>query len=208
MKATNAPVELNPFPDPDEINAGGLNRSPSLDDSFFRFSLVLRPDLDPDEHLLPIHEGPWSADGKEWFHAKMSFVQGDPAMSTTAASEAVGSRNGRATGGAAGNLFGTLLGCKSNAEGAGSENETRKAGLSVTLRPEGGGERSVRWEQQAREAMAVEDNTSMLVGRSMARLEREAKGRERALEEGRASSRLVPEIFAAKVSKKTPQINV
>ncbi|CAN0232236.1 unnamed protein product, partial [Ectocarpus sp. 12 AP-2014] len=61
--AVKAPVDR-------DLLRGKLQQQNSPEHSPSDFVLVLRPDIDSDEHLLPIHESPWTPDGKTWFQAK------------------------------------------------------------------------------------------------------------------------------------------
>lgn len=161
------------------------------------FSLVLRPDIGGDEHLLPIHEGPWTPDGSAWFQAKISLLQGSaqPAVSAvpTAAKPTTGGLELPRRGG-----------CRQAGGGAESEGLDQElggggsTGLSVTLRPEGEGQRRARLEGEATAAMVLEDERSRRVGGGVSRLEREAASKAGAAEEERRSSRLAVAVFAAK----------
>ena len=144
------------------------------------FSLVLRPDIGGDEHLLPIHESPWTPDGKTWFQAKISLLQ-DDTPSAVAATQ---------TGGEV----------ASGAEKKVPEQEVGGgAGLSVTLRPEGAGQRRLRLERESAAVMALEDERSRQVGEGMSRLEKEAAGRLKMVEENRRAATLAAAVFTVKV---------
>ncbi|CBN77134.1 hypothetical protein Esi_0036_0099 [Ectocarpus siliculosus] len=198
--AINAPVDRDPL-------RGTLQQQHSPELSPSDFVLVLRPDIDSDEHLLPIHESPWTPDGKTWFQAKVSLLQGAPAASApVAAVTAVGPR-GSHTNGERGRGAGLLpLGrnhtCSSVGEGSkplkNEELGEKSGGLSVTLRPEGAGQRRARLEREAIAAMAHEDQRSRLVGRGVSRLDKEAAGRAAAVEEARRSSRLAAAVFTTR----------
>lgn len=159
------------------------------------FSLVLRPDIDSDEHLLPIHESPWTPDGKVWFQAKISLLQ-DDAPSEVAVPPAGG-------GGVAGGSGVPLYGEQRRGGGAESKVSNQElgggAGLSVTLRPEGVGQRRARLEREAVAAMASEDDRSRQVGKGMSRLEKEAAGRSGLVEESRRAASLAAAVFTVKV---------
>lgn len=184
MEATNAPVDPEPLPEPLEA-ADGENGASS------QISLVLRPDIGSEEHLLPLHEAPWTPDGREWFHAKISLLQG----------VAVGGKPARDSSRDSNIARETNSGRPQKREG-----ENRQfvdecgAGLSVTLRPEGVGQRRLRFERQVSVEMALEDELSRLVGRSVARLEKEEKDRKRAAEEARVSAIIAAAVVSVKVS--------
>ena len=75
MTATNAPVDPDPLPEAKIKEEGEAQQFQSHDKQFWsEFSLVLRPDIGPDEHLAPIYETPWTADGKTWYDAKISLL--------------------------------------------------------------------------------------------------------------------------------------
>lgn len=159
------------------------------------FSLVLRPDIGSDEHLLPIHESPWTPDGKVWFQAKISLLQDD-------ASSAIAAAGGAAAGG---------LGAPRHEEHrrGGSAEKTVSdqelgggGGLSVTLRPEGAGQRRARLEREAAAAMALEDERSRRVGEGVSRLEKEAASRSGADRESRRAASLAAAVFTAKVGER------
>lgn len=201
--AIKAPVDRDPL-------RGTLQQqqhSPELSPS--DFVLVLRPDIDSDEHLLPIHESPWTPDGKTWFQAKVSLLQGAPAAPAPGVvMTAVGPR-GSHTNGERGRGAGLLpLGrdhtCSSVGEGSkplkNEELGEKSGGLSVTLRPEGAGQRRARLEREASALMAHEDERSRLVGRGVSRLDKETAGRAAAVEEARRSSRLAAAVFTLRVS--------
>ncbi|CAM9852836.1 unnamed protein product [Scytosiphon promiscuus] len=158
------------------------------------FSLVLRPDIDSDEHLLPIHEGPWTPDGKAWYQAKISLLQSAPATRAATASVAL-SRKRRS-----GCSSGDGSGGRSSGDGQVFRDKEvgESAGLSVTLRPEGAGQRRVRLEGEAMAAMAAEDEKSKLVCRFTSRLEREAAARAAAVEGACFSSRFAEMAFTAR----------
>lgn len=159
------------------------------------FSLVLRPDIGSDEHLLPIHESPWTPDGKVWFQAKISLLQ-DDGPSAVAATAAGG-------GGVVGGL-GASHREEQRRGGSAEKNVSDQelgggAGLSVTLRPEGAGQRRLRLERETTAAMAVEDERSRRVGEGISRLEKEAAGRAGVVEETSRAASLVAAVFTAKV---------
>ncbi|CAN0273364.1 unnamed protein product, partial [Ectocarpus sp. 12 AP-2014] len=197
--AVKAPVDRDPL-------RGKIQQQNSPEHSPSDFILVFRPDIDSDEHLLPIHESPWTPDGKTWFQAKVSLLQGAPAASAPGvAMTAVGPR-GSHTYGERGRGAGLLpLGgdhaCSSAGEGSKplkNEDLGESGGLSVTLRPEGAGQRRARLEREATAAMAHEDERSRLVGRGVSRLDKEAAGRAAAVEEARRSSRLAAAVFTTR----------
>lgn len=197
--ATRAPVDPDPLrqtKEPNQYYERQLSPEtsvPLLSPS--EFSLVLRPDIGSDEHLLPIHESPWTPDGKAWFQAKISLLQ-DDAPSAVAGTAAGG-------GGVAGGL-GAPHHEEQPREGSAEKNVSDQdlgggAGLSVTLRPEGAGQRRLRLEREAAAAMAVEDERSRRVGEGMSRLEKEAAGRARVVEERSRAANLAATLFTAKV---------
>lgn len=159
------------------------------------FSLVLRPDIGSDDHLLPIHESPWTPDGKVWFQAKISLLQ-DDAPSAVAVAPAW-------RGVAAGALGAPRHRGQCREDGADKKTADQElgggAGLSVTLRPEGAGQRRVRLEREEAAAMALEDERSRQVGEGMSRLEKEAAGRLKVVEESRRAASLAVAVFTAKV---------
>eukprot|EP00903_Cladosiphon_okamuranus_P008959 g8573.t1 len=193
--ATKAPVDPDPLretqhPDqPHERQHHTETGLPLLSPS--EFSLVLRPDIGSDEHLLPIHESPWTPDGKVWFQAKISLPQ-DGLPSAVAAAPVGGSV--------------TTAGFVSRRDGdqrregkkVADQELGRGTGLSVTLRPEGAGQRRVRLEREAAAAMALEDERSRQVGEGMSRLEKEAAGRLKVVEENRCAASLAAAVFTAK----------
>ncbi|CAM9653733.1 unnamed protein product [Ectocarpus fasciculatus] len=197
--AVKAPVDRDPL-------RGNLQQQhpPGLSPSYF--VLVLRPDIDKDEHLLPIHESPWTPDGKTWFQAKVSLLQGAPAAPAPgAAMTAVGPRGGHTNGetGRGADLLPRGRDHPYSSAGEGSkplksEELGEGGGLSVTLRPEGAGQRRARLEREANAAMAREDDTSRLVGRGVSRLDKEATGRAAAVEEARRSSSLAAAVFTTR----------
>jgi len=166
------------------------------------FSLVLRPDIGGDEHLLPIHEGPWTPDGSAWFQAKISLLQGGAQPAAAAAAVLPATKGIPSTGGLELPRSG---GCRRAGGVAGSGGLDQElggrgdTGLSVTLRPEGEGQRRARLEGEATAAMLLEDERSRRVGGGVSRLEREAAAKSNANEEERRSSRLAAAVFAAKV---------
>lgn len=193
--AVKAPVDRDPL-------RGKIQQQHSPELSPSDFVLVLRPDIDSDEHLLPIHESPWTPDGKTWFQAKVSLLQGAPAVSAPGTAMATVGPRGSQTNGERGRGAGLLpLGtdypCGSAGEGS---KPLKSGGLSVTLRPEGAGQRRARLEREAIAAMAQEDERSRLVGRGVSRLDKEAAGRAVAAEEARRSSRLAAAVFTTRVS--------
>lgn len=193
-------MDEDPLPDLQQTTAGGVHGHIPENGSSPEFSLVLRPDIDSDEHLLPIHEGPWTPDGNVWYYAKISFLQGNAATSA-AETEAARGHDKMFTAGASDeddNIAQPLR--KIAGSGEGSEDQLQGAGLSFTLRPEGAVQRIGRLEREASEEMTLEDHRSRLIGQIVARLEREAKGRHRALKKARALSRLSSMILAAKVN--------
>lgn len=185
------------------------------------FSLVLRPDIARDEHLMSIHESPWTPDGKVWFQAKISLLQtasptAEPEAATVTATRgglALGHNNGntdRCGGGRAAAGGGARAACRGRGRrGAPTDKNASEvppdqevgggAGLSVTLRPEGAGQRRARLEREAGVTMALEDERSRRVGREVSRLYMEASGRAGATEEARRLSRLALAVYTAKV---------
>lgn len=176
MQTTRAPVD--PWPLSTEFSATSLQKD-TQGVSPAKYSLVFRPGIGSDEHLLPIHEGPWSPDGKVWFRAKISFIQdeGDAGQKET---------------GTANNNYTASPHMNERAVEQG-------AGLSVTLRPEGVGQMRVRLEKEARDEMRLEDDRSKKMATVDLRLEREARVRKRAAEEAQASSRLAADVATALV---------
>eukprot|EP00752_Nemacystus_decipiens_P007282 g6518.t1 len=158
------------------------------------FLLVLRPDISSDEHLLPIHESPWTPDGKVWFQAKISLLQDDASSAVIAAPAGRESDTGglgaphreeqRRRGSDDKNIWDQELG--------------GSAGLSVTLRPEGVGQRRVRLEREATEAMALEDERSRQVCEGKSKLEKQAAGRARVVDERNRAATLATAVFTAK----------
>lgn len=192
------------------------------------FSLVLRPDIASDEHLMSIHESPWTPDGKVWFQAKISLLQvapqtAEPEAAATAKVTPTRGRhlprghinigNGDRGGGgrAAAGGGGARIASRRGRERRGARADKKAsgvvpdqaigggAGLSVTLRPEGAGQRRARLEREAAMAMALEDERSRRVGRGVSRLYKEASGRAEAVEEARRLSRLALAACTAKV---------
>lgn len=173
------------------------------------FSLVFRPDIDSDEHLLPIHESPWTPDGQSWFQAKISLLQGRPPASATTTpggpswNNPTGTVDGRGRGNHSSSGGEHAMGDNNNTKSKGGVLQDQRlgesAGLAVTLRPEGAGQRRARLEREAVEAMAAEDERSRLVGGYTARLESEAAGRAAAVEENRRASRRAAAAFTARV---------
>lgn len=172
------------------------------------FSLVLRPDIDSDEHLLPIHESPWTPDGKSWFQAKISLLQGASAAqaATNSSTDPLGERRKESigvgeSGGHSGGDGNVVQGkhTEDESEGLQDHGSGGGAGLAVTLRLEGAGQRRARLEREAGAAMAAEDERSKLVGGFTSRLEKEAAGRAAAVEEARCSSHLAAAAFTVRV---------
>lgn len=161
------------------------------------FSLVLRPDIGSDEHLLPIHESPWTPDGNVWFQAKISLLQDDKQASAVAVA---------AGGDVAGGLGALCHGEQPREDGAEKNVSDQDlgggAGLSVTLRPEGAGQKRARLQREAAAAMALEDERSRQVGDGMSRLEKEAAGRPGVVEESRRAASLAAAVFTAKVGER------
>lgn len=180
--AINAPVDPEPLSELLEPADGKHGTSSQM-------SLVLRPDIGSDEHLLPIHEAPWTPDGRVWFHAKISLLQ-DAAGGGKAARES--SRSSNTTRGNGSEL-------SKNGDNRQCEDECG-VGMSVTLRPEGAVQRRLRFERQGSVEMALEDELSRLVGLSAARLEKEENDRKRAVEEARVSSKRAAAMVSVKVS--------
>ena len=220
MTATNAPV------DPDPLPAAKLTREreeaqqfPGSHDKSFssEFSLALRPDIGSDEHLPPIHETPWTADGKTWYDAKISVVPHTPGAKTAGAKmmatnmpaagegqnnqfSCFGTVSGGGGGGGEGRGGGPGWGGINDSDArlppggtVGGRNHSKEAlqgagGLSITLRPEGGRQRRRRFEREATVAMCLEDERSRVVGEVIAGLGREAAARARVLEGSRESA--------------------
>lgn len=176
-------MDIDPLLKLQEDTAGYLLRR-SSGKSSSRFSLVLCPDISIDEHLLPLYDCPWTPDGKEWFHANISFLQGG---------------NGKTYDDSSGVDSFSVSASRGSGEEITKE-ELRGAGLSITLWPEGSEQKRQRLESEAKLTMRVEDNISRVVGARVARSEKEAKNRELATEEARASSILAKMVSAAKVS--------
>lgn len=76
----------------------------------------------------------------------------------------------------------------------------RGAGLSITLRPEGGRQRRKRLEREATVAMSLEDERSRLIGKVIEGLAREAKARAKEREEARTSATLAATVSPVNVS--------
>lgn len=184
------------------------------------FLLVLRPDIGSDDHLMPIHESPWTPDGKVWFQAKISLLQVAPTANTEAATATATATPGRLSGGhinwdgahggerATGGGAGIALHGReyrgANADEKASEELSDQeigggAGLSVTLRPEGAGQRKARLEREAVVTMALEDERSRRVSQGDSRLYKEAAERVGAVEEARRLSGLTVAVYTAKV---------
>lgn len=211
--ATKAPVDRDPLGEDGEQQEQSQEQqqeqherqrssatAPLLSPS--EFSLVLRPDIGGDEHLLPIHEGPWTPDGSAWFQAKISLLQGGPQPAATAVP--TGAKGAPAIGGLEIPRSGGCRGAGGVAESEGLDQELGGGGgtgLSVTLRPEGEGQRRARLEGEAIAAMVLEDERSRRVGAGVSRLEREAAGKMSKAEEERRSSRLAAAVFAARVRR-------
>lgn len=154
------------------------------------FSLVLRLDVGSEEHLLPIHEGPWTPDGEMWFHAKISLLQ----------RTAVAARQG--AGGPimpAGPAKDRGVGIGSWSRPGNEDMTDQGPGFSVTLRPEGEQQNRMRTEKKARERMGEEDGRSRQLTRVAFRLETEAKARMKQMEETLASSRLAAAVATEQV---------
>lgn len=157
------------------------------------FCLVLRPEIGSDEHLLPIHEGSWTPDGNVWFQAKISLLQGGTQHAVAAAADVEGGPTDGLELPRHGECHRESCGESEASSGGGT-------GLSVTLRPEGEGQRRARLEGEATAAMILEDERSRRVGGGVSRLEKDAAGKAGAAEEKRRSSRLAAVVFTAKVS--------
>lgn len=186
VASTQAPVESNPFPETTQ-------RYPS------RISLVFRPDMDVDDHLLLIYEGPWTPDGSVWFHIKVRFIEGARMVSrgtVNAASLEVRDRvaGDYVEGGPSVESFHDK-GVRTAVVGG----EGLGAGLSVTLRPEGLEQRKHRLEREETAAMGREDENSKMVGKMIARHESKSRGRKLELQEAKRLSKSRVAIFAARV---------
>lgn len=175
VATTQAPVESNPFPE--------AQRGPSS-----RFSLVFRPDMDVDDHLLLIHEGPWTPDGSVWYHVKVRFIEGAQMVSRWTVNAA--SLEGQDK--VAGDYVEGGPSAENFHEGLGG-------GLSVTLSPEGLEQRKRRLEGEEMVAMTREDESSRMVKDMIARGERESRARKLELQEAKRLSRSRVAIFAARV---------
>lgn len=188
MEAIKAPIDDNPILEqPRSIAA--LNRPAATYSPAGDFSLVLRPNVDSDEHLLPIYEGPWSPDGKTWYDARISFVQG--------------SFDGTAGQGSGAILPASDLGANGGESRYGPENKSsinQGPELSTILRAEGLRQKFMRLEKYSTQRMGEEDERSKQRAMVDIRLEKERRARELAAMSVRASSMVIAAMADEKVT--------
>lgn len=177
--STKAPVDRNPFPE-ERYNP---NSSPGA------LYLALRPGIESDEHLLPLHEGSWSQDGIHWFHAKICFIHGG-----------CGPRK-REANPTSGKYRGEELSTEYSRKAASWNSVSETAGLLVTLRPEGVGQKRVRLEKEARAFMSLEDERSRHVGAIFSRLQKEIKARVTRTQQSAVSLRRASAVAMTQVSE-------